>query len=123
MRYLLAETAELTQAHRERIAAAAAAQGWSAVFASGSDAAEYARTAEVILSGDRSLLKDAEYLRWLSLPSAGAEQYLDPGLYARPDVILTNSAGAYGVTIAEHIVMVTLEMMRRRAEYDRIVAA
>lgn len=123
MRYLLAETAELTQAHRERIAAAAAAQGWSAVFASGKEAQEHARAAEVILSGDRLLLKDAGNLRWLCLPSAGAEQYLDPGLYASPDVILTNSAGAYGVTIAEHIVMVTLEMLRRRAEYDRIVAA
>ena len=28
-------------------------------------------------------------------------------------LVLTNSAGAYGVTIAEHIVMVTLELMRR----------
>ena len=36
-------------------------------------------------------------------------------------MLLTSSSGAYGVTIAEHVVMVTLEMMRRKAEYNEIV--
>jgi phosphoglycerate dehydrogenase-like enzyme len=36
------------------------------------------------------------------------------------DIILTSSSGAYGVTIAEHIVMMTLEIMRRRPDYIRL---
>ena len=39
-----------------------------------------------------------------------------------PDAVLTNSSGAYGVTIAEHIIMVTLEMLRAQPEYSGIVA-
>lgn len=55
------------------------------------------------------------------MPSAGVYPYLLPGAFAAPDVILTCSSGAYGVTIAEHIVMVTLEIMRRQSEYNQIV--
>ena len=35
-------------------------------------------------------------------------------------IILTGSSGAYGVTIAEHIVMILLEVMRRRPDYIRL---
>ena len=123
MYHILVETEQLTQTHRDRITAAARERGWTVSFASGAKALEQAGSADVILGGDRTLLKHAGNLKWLCLPSAGAEQYLDPGLYVSPEVVLTNSAGAYGVTIAEHIVMVTLELMRRRMDYDRIVAS
>ena len=54
---------------------------------------------------------------------AGVEPFLLPGAFANPRALLTNASGAYGVTIAEHIVMVTLELMRRQMDYNRIVAA
>ena len=46
----------------------------------------------------------------------------DTGCFMNADLLLSNSSGAYGVTIAEHIIMVTLELMRRQQEYMRIAA-
>ena len=42
------------------------------------------------------------------------------GIFANPDCMLTNS-NSYGVTIAEHVVMVTLMLLRRMPEYIEIV--
>ena len=60
----------------------------------------------------------AESLRWLACASSGVEQYLAEYLYANPGVILTNSAGAYGITISEHILMTLLMLLRRMPEYS-----
>ena len=51
------------------------------------------------------------------------EQYLAEYLYPNPGVILTNSAGAYGITISEHILMTMLMLMRRIPEYHAVVSA
>ena len=51
------------------------------------------------------------------------EQYLGEYLYANPGVILTNSAGAYGITISEHIIMTLLMLLRRMPEYNAVTAA
>lgn len=56
-------------------------------------------------------------LKWLCVPSAGVDYLMHPGAFANEDCILTNSAGAYGVSIAEHIIAVTLMMMRRLTEF------
>ena len=42
--------------------------------------------------------------------------------FANPSAMLTNSSGAYGVTIAEHIIMLLLEILRRQQEYRAHVA-
>lgn len=55
-------------------------------------------------------------LKWLCVPSAGVDYLMKPGAFANEDCILTNSSGAYGVTIAEHIIAVTLMMMRGLTE-------
>lgn len=65
----------------------------------------------------RRLLKGAHNLRWLSLPSAGADKYVDDNLYDGHDFILTNSSGAFGSAIAEQLVMGTLMLLRRMPEY------
>lgn len=122
-RVLLVDIQQLTQAHRSDIAAAAGAKGFEVVFADDEAVAlARAKDAEIIFGANVALPKAAPKLRWLCVPSAGADQYLKPELYASPDAVLTNSSGAYGVTIAEHIVMVTLEMMRRVPEYNAVVA-
>lgn len=46
----------------------------------------------------------ATSLRWLHTPSAGVTQYADKALYAREDVLLTNSVGTYGKQIADHVI-------------------
>ena len=86
---------------------------------------EEARTAvadaEILLSNVVSLCAHAPRLRWMCTSNAGVEPVLQPGVFSSEQVILTNSSGAYGVTISEHIVMVTLEMMRRETDYRSIV--
>lgn len=63
------------------------------------------------------LLAKAENLRWLSSIAAGIEPYLEEGIWANPNCMLTSGSGAYGVTISEHILMFLLMLMRRMPEY------
>ena len=62
-------------------------------------------------------LKDFTNLKWFCGSFAGVDAYLDESLYPSPAVMLSNSSGAYGVTIAEHIVMVTLMLLRHAPAY------
>lgn len=55
-------------------------------------------------------------LKWLCVPSAGVDYLMKPGTFANEACLLSNSSGAYGVTIAEHMIAVTLVMMRRLDE-------
>ena len=60
-------------------------------------------------------------LKWYCCSLAGVVPYCkDPSIFANPDCVLTNS-NVYGVTIAEHVVMVTLMLLRRMPEYEEIV--
>lgn len=123
-RLLVVIIPSLSGARRERIRAAAEGKGFRAVFA---DSPEAARTelagAEVVFTQDSAACRLAPKMKWICTPSAGVDHFLAPGLFANPEAALTGSSGAYGVTISEHIVMVTLEMMRRQAEYNEAVRA
>lgn len=68
-------------------------------------------------------LREAGRLRWLCSDFAGVEKYLDEAVWPRPDCLLSNSSGAYGPTIAEHIVMVLLMLLRRMPEYQSALGA
>ena len=123
-RTLIVDIPLLTAAHREAIGEAARARGFAVVFpANEAEALAAAGRAEILFGASLSLPKAAPNLKWLCVPSAGAEPYLPKEVYANPDAVLTNSSGAYGVTIAEHTVMVALELMRRQLDYAAIVAA
>ena len=123
MRTIVTDIAQLTDAHRAAIEAAARAHGFEArFFDSEADALADAAGAEILFAGILALVGAAKALKWLCVPSAGVEPYLPREVYGSPDAVLTNSSGAYGVTIAEHIVMVTLELMRRQGEYNQVVA-
>ena len=58
-------------------------------------------------------LKAATALRWFCCAYAGMDQWKDDALYHSPEVMLSNSSGAYGLTISEHILMVTLMLLRQ----------
>jgi len=76
------------------------------------------RDAEVIFGNlPPSRLPVAQGLRWLHLGSAGANGYCSPALYARPDVVVTKSSGAFGVPIAEHILGMFIALSRRFSDY------
>ena len=95
----------LTDEQREKIAAKAAKKGFRAVFCKDSDEAlSEAKDAEIVMSLDKRLAKAGPDLKWYCTPSAGVDHVL-PELEGT-DILLSNSSGAYGVTIAEHIVMI-----------------
>ena len=97
-------------------------KGWTvSFFNSAEEALPYVSEAEIIVSSSPELAAGAAKLRWFCSPFAGVDPFLRPGVFASPDVMLSNSSGAYGVTIAEHVVMTALEMLRRQAEYAEIV--
>lgn len=129
MRNIAVYTNFLTDAHRSRIEETAAPLGFSVTFYDASD--ESARSALArdigayeILYGyiPPEILKDAVNLKWLCSASAGMDHYLGDNVGLRPDCLLTNSSGAYGPTISEHIVMVLLMLMRRMPEYNAALA-
>jgi phosphoglycerate dehydrogenase-like enzyme len=66
-------------------------------------------------------LKRAAQLRWYCCSFAGVDDMLDESIYPHPDVVLTNSSGAFGITIAEHITMVLLMLLRRMPEFEEFV--
>lgn len=106
----------------QQIDAEASRDGFRAVFPESREAAgREAADAEILFTQSSDLCLEAPEARWICTPSAGVDHFLKNGIPARPETQLTNSSGAYGVTIAEHTVMVTLEMMRRKSEYNEIV--
>lgn len=109
---------------RKQMRETAAALGFSVEFyETSADALVAMETAEILFGNVPELCAKAPRLKWASTSFAGVEPFLKPGTFAAEGAILTNASGAYGVTIAEHIVMVALEMMRREAEYREIVRA
>ena len=113
----------LTPEHRKRVLAAAEKHGFAVDFyGRGKAPAEGLDQYEIIYGwcepGD---LKRATGLKWYCCGFAGVDLLSDDGLYANPDVMLSNSSGAYGLTISEHILMVTLMLLRRMPDFQDIV--
>ena len=122
LRKLIVAFPELTRGQRNAIAESAAVHGFEVLFAeSEAQALPMLRDAEVVFGSYASLSRNAPVLRWLCTPFAGVDRFLTPDAFASPDAMLSNSSGAYGVTISEHIVMTALEMLRRQPDYTRIV--
>ena len=115
----------LTPSHKAQIEKAARETGFSVHFFD-LDQFEEARAClqhcEVLYAHDLALLKAAPAsLQWYCCSFAGVDIYCkDPSVFANPQCLLTNSSG-YGVTIAEHVVMVTLMLLRRMPEYEAVV--
>ncbi|HEX5475026.1 MAG TPA: D-2-hydroxyacid dehydrogenase [Vicinamibacterales bacterium] len=61
---------------------------------------------------DAAALAAAPRLRWIHSPAAGVGGMLFPAL-VQSDVVVTNSRGNSAATIAEHVIAVTLALMRR----------
>ena len=73
--------------------------------------------ADIIYGFAPSIVKSSKKLKWLCVPWAGVDSIMAPDYFANEDCLLTNSAGAYGVSIAEHMIAVSLVMMRRLDEF------
>ena len=123
-RKLAVAVQELTEAQREKIRAAAKRNGFEVRFLKAPDEdPAFLREAEVIFGHLPEAAGRSSALKWICTPYAGVDQFLVPGAFANPETMLSNSSGAYGVTIAEHTVMMLLDILRRQPEYRKIVAA
>lgn len=115
----------LTEAHKAQIRETAENLGFTPHFFT-LDRFEEAKAClqgcEILYAHDPELLRAAPAsLKWYCCSYAGVDPYCkDPGLFANPDCLLTNSS-CYGVTIAEHVVMVLLMLLRRMPEYEEVV--
>ena len=58
----------------------------------------------------------AKNLKWVHTQSAGVEAYCQPGA-SQPPYLLTNSAGAYGIAISEHLVTMAMMLLRHMPGY------
>ena len=58
----------------------------------------------------------AKNLKWLHTQSAGVEAYCQPDA-SQPPYLLTNSAGAYGIAISEHLVTMAMMLLRHMPGY------
>ena len=111
----------LEPSHHALIDSTAARCGFAVdYYPDGRVPAELAGTYEVVHGmpkpGD---LKSFTGMKWFCGSFAGVDAYLDDALYPSPEVMLSNSSGAYGVTIAEHLIMVTLMLLRHAPAYVR----
>ena len=60
----------------------------------------------------------ATHLEWMQLNSSGADAYAAPGVLA-PGARLTNSTGAYGLAISEHLLAQTFFLKKKLGLYHR----
>lgn len=109
---------------RARMDAAASALGFTVDYYDSNTPVEPDYSAYEVIFGhaDPKLLKKAAKLQWLCSDFAGVEKYLDDSVWPYPDCLLSNSSGAYGPAIAEHVVMVLLMLLRRMPEYQTELA-
>lgn len=73
--------------------------------------------ADIILgNADPKIVAKSEKLQWIQLNSAGADPYCKPGII-KPGTLLTCSTGAYGLSVAEGMVTMSLMLCRKMDIY------
>jgi len=115
----------LSEENRKQMTDTARACGFDiAFYESAGEASGRVSDCEVIYSGgDASILSEMPRLKWCHTAFAGIGAYAESGVFDSGEVKLTNSSGAYGRTISEHIIMVTLMLMRQMYEYNKVINA
>ncbi len=64
----------------------------------------------------KAVLKEAKELQWIQIMFAGLDYFIDPAVVPE-QVLITNAAGAYGLTVGEHMLGMTFALVRRFPEY------
>ena len=108
----------LEEKHFDQIKAAAGQVGAEVFFYKNeSEISQSNFDADIIYGFAPSIVKTSKTLKWLCVPWAGVDSLMAPDYFANDNCLLTNSAGAYGVSIAEHMIATSLIMMRRLDEF------
>lgn len=113
----------LSEEHKDQIRTAAEEHGFEVrMIDSPESEREFLMASEVIFGQLPEIAGTSTALKWLCTPFAGVDRFLAEDAFANPEAMLSNSSGAYGVTISEHSIMLLLDILRRQPEYRRIVA-
>ena len=108
----------LEQKHLDQIKSTAETLGHEVFFYTAeSEIPQSNFDADIIYGFAPSIVKSSKKLKWLCVPWAGVDSLMTPGYFANEECLLSNAAGAYGVSIAEHMIAVSLVMMRRLNEF------
>ncbi len=117
-------TKYLNEDNKRAISEACEQYGYDMTFFGTSEqAAGKVSDGEVLYCNNARLIDRMPQLKWCHSSSAGVNNFIATGAFGNGDRILTNSSGAYGRAISEHIIMVTLLLLRRMTEYSEIIAA
>ena len=109
---------QLEQKHLDLIKSTATAFGHEVFFYTAeSEIPQSNFDTDIIYGFAPSIVKSSKNLKWLCVPWAGVDSLMAPGYFANEECLLTNAAGAYGVSIAEHMIATSLVMMRRLNEF------
>ncbi len=113
------------ETERKMILDAAAEAGYQVVFDADKNRDDM-MSAEIIYGEGEAVgraVAESDSLKWFCASFAGVDAYCKPGAFKNDQVILTNSAGSYGVSLAEHAIMLALMIMRQiPVFYDGITA-
>ncbi|MBQ7556605.1 MAG: D-2-hydroxyacid dehydrogenase [Lachnospiraceae bacterium] len=111
----------LREAEKNNIIEEAGKLGFEVIF-SGGQGFEGFEDAEVIYGGPQVLSSgiNLDRLKWFHSSYAGVNAFLVPGLLPG-GVVLSGSSGAFGVAIAEHGMMLTLDLIRNMPKYQERV--
>ena len=116
---LVVSIRNITEEQWSSIQQTAAAYGWTAEFYADEDeATRAAKDAEVVFADSPKFVIGSDTVRWITSPSAGVNHFTGSDAFRAKGIMLSNSSGAYGVTISEHIIMAALTMMRFIPEYE-----
>ena len=108
----------LEQKHLDQIKTTAESLGHKVYFYTAEEEIPQSNyDADIIYGFAPSIVKTSKSLKWLCVPWAGVDSLMVPGYFANEECLLTNAAGAYGVSIAEHMIAVSLVMLRRLNEF------
>ena len=113
----------LNDKYERQLNAAAAKYGYEIeYFPSSAEAVGRVDDCEILYGHcSRKVVKSAKSLKWYCTCWAGVDHFCDESIYQNPDCLLSNSSGAYGTTISEHLIMVCLMLLRRQMEYTEVI--
>ena len=113
----------LNDKYERQLNAAAAKYGYEIeYFPSSAEAVGRVDDCEILYGHcSQKVIRSAKSLKWYCCCWAGVDHFCDESIYQNPDCLLTNSSGAYGTTISEHLIMVCLMLLRRQMEYTEVI--
>ena len=110
--------------HKKLIESVATKYGASVDFYSTNDEAiPNLKGVEILFGFGAKLPEAAPDLKWFCTSSAGIDLYTKSPAFDDESILFSNSSGSYGLPISEHIIMMSLELMRRMPEYQKLIDA